>query len=78
MVLLHSPYEQLLQPLLNGTVGVGAFPEVLDRIHAGLELIAATGHAREPSDDLHLIAVVQRTRVPNQVAVTPVVPVSGR
>lgn len=76
MSLLHSPYEQLLQPLLNGTVGIGAFPEVLDRIHAGLELISATGHAREPSDDLYLVTVVQRTRVPHQVAVTPVVPVS--
>lgn len=74
----HSPYEQLLQPLLNGAVRVGAFAEVLDRIHARLELVAATGHAREPSDDLHLVTVVQRTRIPDQVAVTAVVPVSRR
>lgn len=73
----HSPHEQLLQPLLDGTVRVGAFAEVLDRVHAVLECVAAAGHAREPADDLHLVAVVQRARVPHQVAVAAVVPAPG-
>lgn len=69
-----SPNEQLLQPLLDGAVCVGALAEVLDRVHAGLQRVPAAGHAREPLDDLHLVTVVQRARVPHQVAVAAVVP----
>lgn len=70
----RSPHEQLLQPLLDGAVRVGALAEVLDGVHAVLERLAAARHAREPTDDLHLVAVVQGARVPHQVAVTAVVP----
>ena len=74
----HSPHEQLLQPLLDGAVRVCALAKVLDRIHTGLEYIATDGHACERADYLHLVAVVQRARVPHQVTVTPIVPTKHR
>lgn len=70
----RSPHKQLLQPLLDGAVRVGALAEVLDRVHTGLERVAVAGHGPERADDLDLVAVVQRARVPHQVAVTAVVP----
>lgn len=74
LLVMGTTDEQLLDAALYGAIGVGALPDVVDRRHAVLQLALPAGHRREALDEHHLVTVVQRSRVPHQVAVAAVVP----
>lgn len=71
LVIIRATHEQLCNTLFNSAVCVCALADIFDVIYGFFEIAASTRvHFHQAFNHLHLVTVVQSSRIPGYVAVT--------